>query len=125
MVVCGRSIAWTVVSDRIQRMCAKQLRALPRFVPAIILLAVAQAVFAWGREGHIIVADIAASRISDEARPKLQELLDLEPEPMHRNLRYASLWPDLIKNHNHPDHEVYREFTRFHELRVHKEGDPV
>ena len=115
--------AMKAVSDRIQRMCAKEPRTFSRYVPAIILLAATQAVFAWGREGHIIVADIAASRLSEEANAKLQELLDLEPEPKHRNLRYASLWPDLIKNHNHPDHEAYKYARSYHYVNYPKGED--
>ncbi len=100
---------------------------MTRLISAIIvlwLLAAAQHALAWGREGHVIVSEIAGKHLTPQARTTVQQLLDLEPEPKNRNFAYAALWPDLIKSSKHPEYRKYR-FTRpLHYVNVAKSKDP-
>jgi hypothetical protein len=68
----------------------------------LAVLAPATHAHAWGREGHVIVAEIAQHHLTPEARTAVQDLLDLEPDPKHRTLAQASTWPDRIKSPKHP-----------------------
>lgn len=52
-------------------------------------------IFAWGREGHHIIALLAQSRLNDTAKARIAELLGAE------TLAQASTWPDEIRK----DHE--------------------
>lgn len=65
--------------------------------PVALLLAFSAPVqlLAWGREGHHIIALLAASRLSDAAKVRVSELLGTE------TLAAASTWPDEIRK----DHE--------------------
>ena len=89
----------------------------------LIVLILPQQATAWGREGHIIVAEIASTYLSEETNTKVQRLLNLEPDPKDRTLAYASLWPDLIKSSKHPEHKKYRFARRLHYVNLPKGKD--
>ncbi|HUK46758.1 MAG TPA: S1/P1 nuclease [Terriglobales bacterium] len=57
----------------------------------LFLAAIAPQSFAWGPEGHRIVADIAESRLSPEARIKIRQLLGND------DLAAISTWADQVK----------------------------
>ncbi len=83
-----------------------------------------QPALAWGREGHVIVAEIAGRHLTPQARAAVQQLLDLEPEPKNRTLAHASLWPDLIKSSKHLQHDKYRFARPLHYVNVPTGKDP-
>jgi hypothetical protein len=58
---------------------------------AIAILASAQNVLAWGKAGHEVVGIIAENNLTDEARAKINHIMDKQ------SLAAASLWPDQIK----------------------------
>ena len=69
--------------------------------PTTIAIAVAMVTtpaFAWGPEGHAIIADIAEAHLTDAARSKVQSLLAMEN---HTHLDEVSSWPDAIR-FDHP-----------------------
>lgn len=51
---------------------------------------------AWGREGHRIVARIAARNLSAEARPKLAKILGTTTANLELAMANAATWPDEI-----------------------------
>lgn len=51
--------------------------------------------YAWGREGHEVVADIAEAYLSDGARRQVRDLLALEN---HTNLDQVSSWADFVRS---------------------------
>jgi hypothetical protein len=52
-------------------------------------------VFAWGKEGHQVVASLAATQLSDNARAEVDRLLALEPGA---TLQSISTWADEHRN---------------------------
>jgi hypothetical protein len=66
-------------------------------VLAVVVLALAQSVqpaYAWGVEGHAVVADIAEAHLSDAARQQVRALLDVEGKT---NLNQVASWADMIR----------------------------
>src|SRR3954463_3056035 len=64
------------------------------FVPAILLLlllSIPAHVFAWGRDGHAIVAQIAESRLTPKAKAAVDELLGKQ------TMSGVSSWADQIR----------------------------
>lgn len=51
--------------------------------------------FAWGKEGHQVVASLAATQLSVKARAEVDRLLALEPG---ETLQSISTWPDEHRN---------------------------
>ena len=80
----------------------------------LAVLASATHAHAWGREGHVIVAEIAQHHLTPDARAAVQDLLDLEPDPKHRTLAQASTWPDRIKSPKHPQFRQYAFARKLH-----------
>ena len=58
----------------------------------ILLISIAVPAFAWGPEGHQVVADIARSHLSAVAKLEVRELLGND------DLAAVSTWPDEIKS---------------------------
>lgn len=58
------------------------------------LLAVPHAAFAWGEQGHRVIARIAAERLTDRARAGVEELLG---GPAEDTMAAAATWADEIK----------------------------
>lgn len=52
--------------------------------------------WAWGRQGHRIVARIAARSLSPEARVRLRAILGTPDAELETTMAVASIWPDLI-----------------------------
>ena len=57
-----------------------------------LLLSFPTHIFAWGREGHHIIALLVESRLNESAKARIAELLGQE------TLTAASVWPDEIRN---------------------------
>jgi hypothetical protein len=55
-----------------------------------------QPVHAWGREGHRIVARIAAKNLLQPTRDKLRAILGVSNAGLENAMASASIWPDLI-----------------------------
>src|SRR6266571_4219886 len=52
--------------------------------------------FGWGREGHRIVAKIAAKNLSSDARKKVAAILKTTEADVEAAMADASTWPDEI-----------------------------
>ena len=72
----------------------RTLRALCLAI-AILLLAVSP-IWSWGRDGHRIVARIAARNLKPEARKKLAAILGTNDAGLENAMAAASTWPDEI-----------------------------
>ena len=68
------------------------LRSSAALIAALAFLLPARAAYSWGVQGHRIIADIAADRLSPEARQNLRELLG------DNDLASISTWADDIRN---------------------------
>ena len=68
-------------------------RVLPAFA---LLISLPANIFAWGREGHHIIALLAESRLNEMAQARIAGLLGNE------TLAAASTWPDEIRK-DHPE----------------------
>lgn len=78
-------------------------------IAATIMLASSTSAFAWGREGHQIVATIAEHHLSDEARTGTQALLANEGQ---KTLSDVAVWADAMKAlaiPEQPEHSVFLE----------------
>lgn len=74
----------------------------------LILFFLVAPVSAWHEEGHVLVADIAWNRLGDGGKQEITELLRHHPDPDVRTLAAASVWPDQIRQANHPFHSYSR-----------------
>ncbi|MSV35954.1 MAG: hypothetical protein EXQ47_10220 [Bryobacterales bacterium] len=73
------------------------LKILRAFCLALaILLGVASPVWPWGRQGHRIVARIAARNLKPDARKKLAAILGTNDAGLEDAMAAASTWPDEI-----------------------------
>jgi hypothetical protein len=77
------------------------VRPLARRVAVAVCLVITallapQPVHAWGREGHRIVARIAAKNLLQTARDKLRAILGVSNAGLENAMASASIWPDLI-----------------------------
>ncbi|MFC6841185.1 S1/P1 nuclease [Xanthomonas theicola] len=64
---------------------------------AATIAAVPSAAFAWGPLGHRLVADLADSRLTPQARAQVRQLLQDEPEP---TLAGVANWADQLREHD-------------------------
>ncbi len=69
---------------------------LKTIVTALLLFSLPTQSLAWGREGHHIIALIAESRLSENAKTQIAALLGTQ------TLAEASTWPDEIRK-DHPE----------------------
>lgn len=76
-----------------ERLQTQSSRGFVRKAFAILLLAgfASTQLFAWGQKGHAIVADLAASRLTPQARANLQLLLGAD------SLASISTWADQVR----------------------------
>lgn len=74
----------------------------------LLSLFLVQPTWAWWDTGHILVANIAWQHTSEHTREELSKILQAHPDPQVRQLRDASLWPDTIKDKQHPFHSYSR-----------------
>ena len=74
-------------------------RAIRPFTLAVVLL-FAPACFAWGADGHKIVAEIAWREMTPETRAAVEALLADDPED--KTLIAASTWADRIQRFGVP-----------------------
>ena len=74
----------------------RQRRVLRIVLAFLLVTSLPMQSFAWGREGHHIIALIAQSRLTDTAKTKLIALLGAQ------TLAEASTWPDEIRK-DHPE----------------------
>lgn len=65
-------------------------------VTAVSLLVSATPVWSWGRDGHRVVARIAAKNLSQEARIKIAAILQTNTAGVEEAMVRASTWPDEI-----------------------------
>ena len=78
-----------------------QSRTVRAFVLVfVILLGAVSPVWPWGREGHRIVARIAARNLQPEARKKLAAILGTNDAGLEEAMAVASMWPDEIDKAN-------------------------
>lgn len=72
------------------------MKSIPllRQISVIVLALLTTNVFAWGRDGHQVVAGLAAAQLSVKARAEVDRLLALEPGA---TLQSISTWPDEIR----------------------------
>ena len=87
----------------------KTAAALPLFL-ALLLAAAPRAVRAWGPEGHSIIAQLAASRLTPAAKAELKRILGDEYEI--GDYEVAS-WPDIIRGNKAYD-ALYPNQGRWH-----------
>lgn len=66
-----------------------------RLLLALALLLPASHLYAWGRDGHAVVARIADDHLTTAARAEVQQLLDLEPGA---TLESIASWADEHRN---------------------------
>jgi len=76
---------------------------------ALAALLSAEPVFAWGKIGHRVSAEIAERRLSEEARAAISELMGGE------SLAEASTWPDFMRSSEEP---FWREAGPYHFVTV-------
>lgn len=71
---------------------------LKRIVPLLIcwMLVIPVAGFSWGRDGHRVVAKIAAKNLSPDARKKVAAILGTNEAGVEAAMASASTWPDEI-----------------------------
>lgn len=62
--------------------------------------------YAWGPEGHAIVADIAEAHLDPKAQAEVARLLALDENGPKRHLDQVSSWPDAIRSAR-PETGVY------------------
>ena len=60
------------------------------------VLAMTPSAWSWGREGHHIVARIAARNLKPETRKKLAAILGTNDAGLEEAMAAASTWPDEI-----------------------------
>jgi hypothetical protein len=92
---------------------SRTLRALATFTVSILCVSLLgpSTAWAWGREGHRIVALIAADRLTPAARAQVAELLGA---PARSAMETASTWADEIRDehpHTGPWHYVDIEIS--------------
>lgn len=63
---------------------------------------------AWWEEGHVVVAEIAWERLGKSERSEISDLLNHHPDPQVSTFAWASVWPDIIKQDDHPLHRFNR-----------------
>jgi hypothetical protein len=76
--------------------------AMKRLIPALFVLALAGQAFAWSKQGHQLVGELAERELSPVALAEVQRLLEGEPVP---TLAGVSVWADEIRAHS-PWHYV-------------------
>lgn len=81
------------------------------FIVCILSLFFSVSVFAWGQQGHRLIADIATEHLTKEAREGISRLL------MSDTLADISNWPDRIKSK-----KEYRKYSSWHYCTV-KDGE--
>lgn len=91
----------------------------------ILLTCLAQPSLAWWDTGHRVVARIALQSMSDSTRRQVQEILRHHPDPEVRTLEAASLWPDLIRDENHPFHAHHRGKWHYQNRPVYLDQSPI
>lgn len=69
--------------------------ARKRMVALVLLLATTRLAFAWGNEGHRLIASVADAQLSPSARAHVDQLLALEPGT---TLASTSSWADEHRN---------------------------
>jgi S1/P1 Nuclease len=62
----------------------------------VSVLLMPQTGHAWGRQGHRIVARVAAKNLSPDARKKVSAILGVTDAGLDTAMANASIWPDLI-----------------------------
>lgn len=62
---------------------------------ALVMAIVATNAFGWGKEGHQVVANLAATQLTDKARAEVDRLLAMEPG---QTLQSISTWADEHRN---------------------------
>jgi hypothetical protein len=68
--------------------------AMKRLIPALFVLALAGQAFAWSKQGHQLVGELAERELSPVALAEVQRLLEGEPVP---TLAGVSVWADEIR----------------------------
>jgi len=67
-----------------------------KIVTVVALLLSATSAWSWGRDGHRVVARIAAKNLSQEARTKIAAILGTNAAGVEEAMARASTWPDEI-----------------------------
>lgn len=79
-----------------------------RTLVGFMLLVLTTQTLAWWDSGHEMVTQIAWSRLSPDDQKSITRLLKSHPDPEVRDLVTASIWPDTIKQKDHPFHHFER-----------------
>jgi len=69
-------------------------------IAVLVSLAMMRPAFAWGVEGHEVVATIAYGLLSEQAKAGADALLADDPVPSHcgaGSFAFASIWPDRLR----------------------------
>lgn len=75
-------------------------------IVAFILLCAGPAP-AWWDEGHILVAKIAWEQSSPSTRAFVEKILRAHPDPEVQTLEDAAVWPDKVRDREHPFHNYH------------------
>nr|WP_297308888.1 S1/P1 nuclease [uncultured Flavobacterium sp.] len=70
------------------------MKTLKKSLAVICLLLITQFSFAWGTNGHRIIAEIAERHLTDEAKENIKKIYG------NQKLAYWANWPDFIKSDN-------------------------
>jgi len=76
-------------------------------IVAFILLCAGPAP-AWWDDGHILVAKIAWEKSSPSTRAFVEKVLRAHPDPEVQTLEDAAVWPDKVRDREHPFHNYHR-----------------
>lgn len=85
-----------------------KMRPLTTFLSIFIGFLVLTPASAWWDDGHRLVAEIAWDELTEREHSWVDDLLAHHPDPTVRTLADASVWPDLVREHEHPFHTHHR-----------------
>ena len=92
-----------IVTNTLHSICSTRSLALSGVLVAFVLLATPATSFAWGEEGHRVVAYIAYGRLNARAKAMANKLLQIPLPPLEisqhsTDFVAASTWADEIRN---------------------------
>jgi S1/P1 Nuclease len=93
------SSGWIIIRNEQRMFMHQTVRSktiVATLVTAVMLLASATPAWSWGRDGHRVVARIAAKNLSQEARMKIAAILQTNAAGVEEAMARASTWPDEI-----------------------------
>ncbi|AYB32185.1 S1/P1 nuclease [Chryseolinea soli] len=101
----------------------------------VLLVAPILHAYGWGERGHMLVASVSYTQLSEEQRAIVMELLSFHPDYNDWIEEYkswrdeveegrflmmkASLWPDVIRDPNNPNHRFHRPEWHYVTYKLH------